>query len=584
MALRVEGLGVAIGKTPVLENVAFTIEPGKRLGMVGETGAGKSLVALAVLGLLPADATMTGTIQFTDDVLAPAPVAPSPEASVSPALPLAEGATPVVAAPVERGGLAPAAPVEATTPPMPAPPALPAIPATSVPAATSAAPVATTVPKPQGPRVAGVLQGAADGLDPLLTVGEQLKRALGTDATEAAVEALLTEMDLPPTLAAHYPRDLSAPERQLVMVGLALAPKPLLLVADEPTGGLDVIARRRVVDLILKHCTERRMSLLLISHDLKAVALLCDSIAVMRGGRIIEAAEKPELLGRPKQDYTRALVAAGRHRARTLMRAPIGGTLLDVRQVDRVFRTSPGGMPVTALDRVSFSIRGGEALALVGPAGSGKSTLIRIIAGLERSTGGELEFDHEVYHGTDLPPRIRRDIALVKSDPMTSFNPRLTIGELIAEPLRLEALRSVEELSARIVEVINAVGFPPSVLAQKPGEFTAGQRQRLAVARALITQPRLVLLDDPVSGLDVAARGEVLVLLNRLRADFGVTFVLATQDLEVMRVVADRVLVMDRGRVVETGTPAQLLETPDQPVTKRLVAAALPEISIVPVF
>jgi peptide/nickel transport system ATP-binding protein len=294
------------------------------------------------------------------------------------------------------------------------------------------------------------------------------------------------------------------------------------------------------------------------------------------------------MFGRPKHEYTRALMSAGRHRGRTLMRTPIGGVLLDVRHVSRRYREPAKrfapGKEVVGLDDLSLSLRTGESLALMGPAGAGKSTLLRIIAGLDRAAGGELEFDHAIYHGSDLPPRLRRDITLVTSDPDRAFNPRLTVGESIAEPLRLEALRPMEELSARIVEALTAVGLAPDVLARHPEAFSAGERQRLAIARALVTRPRLMLLDEPVRALDAWSRGHVLVLLNRMRADFGVTFLLATQDLEVARIVADRVAVMEKGKVVEVGTPAQLLETPQHAITQQLVAAALPEVAIVPLF
>ncbi len=291
----------------------------------------------------------------------------------------------------------------------------------------------------------------------------------------------------------------------------------------------------------------------------------------------------------PKQDYTKLLLAAGRHRAKTLMRAPIGGDLLTVRNVTRKFRQPDVSVfqprpPLLALDDVSFSIRAGESLALIGPSGAGKSTLARIIVGLDRASKGELEFDHQIYHGPDLPRLTRRDLSLVFPDPRQSFNPRLTAGESIAEPLRLEAGAELEDLEKRIVETVSAVGLSPDSLILYPSEFSMAQLQRLAIARALMTRPRLVVLDEPVSALDLSARGEVLVLLNRLRADFGVTFLVIGHDLDMVRIVADRVIVMDKGRIIETGTPAQLLERPQEPLTKQLIAAGLPDVGIVPVL
>jgi peptide/nickel transport system ATP-binding protein len=331
------------------------------------------------------------------------------------------------------------------------------------------------------------------------------------------------------------------------------------------------------------------MALMFISHDLKAVAALCTKIMVLRRGKVVEMGDKLDVLGHPKHEYTKMLLAAGRHRARTLMRAPISGDMLAVRGLTKRFRqpdVSPfePRPPLVALDDISFAIRSGESLALVGPTASGKSTLARIIAGLDRATMGELEFDHQVYHGTDLPRMLRRDISLVFANPISTFNPRLTIGESVAEPLRLEQGAEFDELGRRIVEVVQAVGLSPDMLSRFPRELSSGQLQRFAIARALITRPRLVVLDEPVSALDVSARGEVLVLLNRLRADYGLTFLIISHDLDMLSIVADRVIVMDRGRIIETGTPAQLLDKPQEPLTKELVAARLPGIGIVPVL
>jgi peptide/nickel transport system ATP-binding protein len=373
------------------------------------------------------------------------------------------------------------------------------------------------------------------------------------------------------------------------MIAMALAGKPDLLICDEPTSALDLITQRRVIDLIDRVCSDRGMALMFISHDLKAVAALCTKIMVLRRGKVIEMGDKLDVLGHPRHDYTKLLLAAGRHRPRTLMRTPISGDLLAVRGLTRRFRQPDVSMfqprpPLVALDTVSFAIRSGESLALVGPSGSGKSTLARIIAGLDRASGGELEFDHQVYHGTDLPRTLRRDISLVFQDPFGSFNPRLTVGESVAEPLRLEHGAEFDELGRRIVEVVQAVGLSPDMLNRFPHEFSGGQRQRFAIARALITRPRLVVLDEPVSALDVSVRGEVLVLLNRLRADYGLTFLVISHDLDMVRIVADRVMVMDKGKIIETGTPAQLLDKPQEPLTKELIAASLPDVGIVPVL
>jgi peptide/nickel transport system ATP-binding protein len=523
--LKVDNLTISFGGTPVLDGISFAIGKGQRFGVIGESGSGKTMTALAVMGLLPEGAVATGSLIFDGAAL------PDDEEA--------------------RARL-------------------------------------------RGRRIGMVFQEPMTSLNPLEKAGAQVAEAMqlagqAGSNLKADVEALFSEVGLEAGHASRYPHELSGGQRQRVMIAMALAGKPDLLICDEPTSALDLITQRRVLDLIDRICTDRGMALLFISHDLKAVALLCTSLMVVRRGKLIETGDKLEVLGHPKQDYTKLLLAAGRQRGRALMRAPIGGDMLVVRNLTRRFRQPDVSIfqprpPLMALDGVNLSIRAGESLALVGPSGTGKSTLARIIAGLDRATSGEIEFDHQVYHGPDLPRSLRRDISLVFQDPFGSFNPRLTIGESIAEPLRLDHGAAFDELGGRIVEVVKAVGLSPDMLERYPHEFSGGQRQRFAIARALITRPRLVILDEPVSALDVSVRGEVLVLLNRLRADYGLTFLVISHDLDMVRIIADRVIVMDKGRIIESGTPAQLLEKPQEQLTRDLVAASLPDIGIVPVL
>jgi peptide/nickel transport system ATP-binding protein len=523
--LKADELTVSFGGTTVLDAVSFEIGKGQRFGVIGESGSGKTMSALAIMGLMPDEAQVSGTLIFDK---APLPTDEDARAKL------------------------------------------------------------------RGRRIAMVFQEPMTSLNPLQTAGAQVAEAMqlagqAQGDPKADVERLFVEVGLEPGHAARYPHELSGGQRQRVMIAMALAGKPDLLICDEPTSALDLITQRKVIDLIDRISTDRGMALMFISHDLKAVAALCTKIMVLRRGKVVEMGDKLDLLGHPKNDYTKLLLAAGRHRPRTLMRAPISGDMLDVRGVTRRFRQPDVSLfeprsPLVALDDVSFTIRAGESLALVGPSGSGKSTLARIIAGLDRVTKGELEFDHQVYHGTDLPRMLRRDISLVFQDPFGSFNPRLTIGESVAEPLRLEQGAEFDDLGRRIVEVVQAVGLSPDMLNRFPHEFSGGQRQRFAIARALITRPRLVVLDEPVSALDVSMRGEVLVLLNRLRADYGLTFLVISHDLDMVRIVADRVMVMDKGKIIETGTPAQLLDKPQEPLTRELIAAALPDVGIVPVL
>ena len=523
--LKAENLTIIIGGSPVVEGVSFSVGAGQRFGVIGESGSGKTMTALAIMGLLPEGAQVTGSLVFDG---APLPADEDARAKL------------------------------------------------------------------RGRRIGMMFQEPMTSLNPLETAGAQVAEAMelagqADGNVRAAVESLFLEVGLEAGHVARYPHELSGGQRQRVMIAMALAGKPDLLICDEPTSALDLITQRKVLDLIDRICTDRGMALMFISHDLKAVALLCTSIMVMLRGRIVEIGDKLDVLGHPKQDYTKMLLAAGRHRGRALMRAPIGADVLTVRNLTRRFRQPDVSFweprpPLLALDGVNLSIRAGESLALVGPSGTGKSTLARVIAGLDRASAGEIEFDHQIYHGSDLPKSLRRHISLVFQDPFGSFNPRLTVGESIAEPLRLEQGAGLDELGGRIVEVVKAVGLSPDMLERYPHEFSGGQRQRFAIARALITRPRLVILDEPVSALDVSVRGEVLLLLNRLRADYGLTFLVISHDLDMVRVVADRVIVMDKGRIIESGTPAQLLEKPQEPLTRELIAASLPDIGIVPVL
>ena len=519
--LKLDNVSVMLGGETLLDGVSFSIGKGQRVGLIGAAGSGKSLLLRAVLGLLPRDATMTGNITFDDK---PLPTSDTELAAL------------------------------------------------------------------RGRRIGILLADAGETLDPLTTIGAQIAAAL-PDKSDVAnkIETLLGELGLDAKLASRYPARVTAPERRLIAGAIALAGQPDLLVADDPVAGLDLIGQRRMLDLIQRHVSERNMSPLVVSHDLKTVAMLSTKIVVLRGGKVVEAGEKADVFGHPKHEFTRAVLSAGRHRARTLMRTPIGDVLLDVRDVSRRYRQPDRSIfeprpPLVALDGVSFTVRAGESVGIVGPSGSGKSTLARIVAGLERATGGQIEFENVMHFGSDMPRILRRDISIVFRDPVPTFNARHTVGEAIAEPLQLEMQKSLDELGGRMVEVVNAVGMHADALVRLPGEFSTAELQRLSIARALVTRPRLIVLDEPVAGLDVGARGEVLVMLNRLRADFGLSFLVIGHDLDLIRIVADRVIVMEKGKIVETGTPAQLLDRPQHPLTQQLVAAQLPEIGIVPVF
>jgi peptide/nickel transport system ATP-binding protein len=430
-----------------------------------------------------------------------------------------------------------------------------------------------------------VFQEPLSALNPLMRIGAQIREAVEIAGLSYAVEDLLRDVGLEPEHARRFPHQLSGGQRQRVMIAIALACDPKLLIADEPTSALDLVSQKTVLDLIEKLCAERDMALIFISHDLKAVAMLCDSVAVLRGGRLVESGPVDTVLRRPREAYTRALIAASRIAITPVAHPPIAEEILRTEEVGRIYRQSAlpflGGQPVNAVDAVTLRIARGECIALVGPSGCGKTTLARMLVGLDRATSGRIYFEGFAYRGDDLPRSLRAGLSLVFQDPYSSFDPRMTIGQSIEEPLNLQPQLDAPTRFSRVIEAIRSVGLDHHMLARYPHEFSGGQRQRLAIARALVTRPRLVVLDEPVSALDVSVRAEILNLLMRLQSDLGLTYLVISHDLDLVRAIADRVLVMQAGIIVEQGHPAALFAQPRHPLTKALVAARLPELEAI---
>ena len=515
--LEVSGLSVRFGSHEAVADVSFSLQRGERFGIIGESGSGKTLTALAVTGLLPDGAAMGGSITLDGEPL------PRSERAMA---------------------------------------------------------------RLRGQRIGMVFQEPMTALNPLMRASDQIEESIRLNAAHGAAQIevpyLLKEVGLELKHGDRFPHQLSGGQRQRVMIAMALASRPDILIADEPTSALDLITQRKVLDLIADICTRRHMALLFISHDLKAVGALCTRVAVMHRGKLVETGDTTRVFSAPEQPYTQKLVEASHFDVRPPDRPPIGDTLLEVDGVTRDYRQ--GGMlfwadkPLRAVNEARFSIASAECLALVGPSGCGKTTLAKIIVGLDRATAGAARLAGTTYHGSDLPKALRRDISLVFQDPFGSFNPRLTVAASLAEPLRLEPGLDGTTVQTRLVEAVEAVGLDAGMLARYPHEFSGGQRQRLAIARALVTRPKLVVLDEPVSALDVSVRGEVLALLARLQADFGLTYLIISHDLDMVRAMADRVLVMEAGRIIEEGKPEQIFANPQHKLTRDLVAARLPEI------
>ncbi|KKB76770.1 hypothetical protein VW35_17895 [Devosia soli] len=498
-----------------LSGLSLSIDAGDRFGIIGESGSGKSLTALAIAGLLPDNAEVSGSISF-------------------------DGA------------------------PLPAD--------------------EKVMARLRGQKIGMVFQEPMTALNPLMRVGDQIAEAiaLAHAAKQSTVGSLLSEVGLEGRHAERFPHQLSGGQRQRVMIAMALASAPDLMIADEPTSALDVITQRIVLDLIRDICERRQMTLIFISHDMRAVAALCDKVAVMRAGTLIEVGPVATVLADPQHAYTQKLVAATRMVPRQGEPHIAGKALLSVERVTRAF--AQGGFwrarrqALLAVDDVSLTISSGECLALVGPSGCGKTTMARMIVGLDMASSGVMQLEDTRYRGTDLPSSRRADISLVFQDPFGSFDPRLTVAQSLGEPLRLVPGVTPMDRQLRIAEAIESVGLDRAMLVRYPHEFSGGQRQRLAIARALVTRPKLVVLDEPVSALDVSVRGDVLDLLARLQSQFGLTYLIISHDLDMVAAMADRVLVMEAGRIVEEGAPAALFAAPQHRLTKALIAARLPNI------
>lgn len=514
--VEIDGLTISFGGTPAVSGLSLVIEKGDRFGIIGESGSGKSLTALAITGLLPENAEVSGAIRLDD--------APLPE---------------------DEKAMA----------------------------------------RLRGQRIGMVFQEPMTALNPLMRVGDQIEEALALTGhkSDDAIVALLAEVGLEPQHAIRFPHQLSGGQRQRVMIAMALASAPNLMIADEPTSALDVITQRMVLDLIREICDRRQMTLIFISHDMRAVAALCDRVAVLRGGKLVESGSVTDVLSRPAEAYTQKLVAATRMVPRQGEPHVADRTLLEVEQVTRAFSQGGfwrwGAKPLLAVNAVSFSVSAGECLALVGPSGCGKTTLARMIVGLDSATSGQMRFEGTAYLGADLPSQSRADLSLVFQDPFGSFNPRLSVAQSLGEPLRLIPGLDHDEREQRLVDAIESVGLDRAMLARFPHEFSGGQRQRLAIARALVTRPSLVVLDEPVSALDVSVRGDVLDLLARLQQQFGLTYIIISHDLDMVAAMADRVLVMEAGKIVEEGRPDALFAEPKHRLTKALMAARLPDVA-----
>ncbi len=503
-----------------VDAVSFDVRAGEIVCLVGESGSGKSVTAQAVLGLLPPDQlrVTAGAIELRGENLR--------EAS------------------------------------------------------------AARLRSLRGRTMAMIFQEPMTALNPVLTVGRQVREVFETHRMYAPPERRRRVVELfrsvrlpdPDRLVHAYPHQLSGGQRQRVMIAMAFALEPALLVADEPTTALDVTTQARILEIMQTFQRARGSAVLFITHDFGVVADIADRVVVMRAGRVVERGARETILGRPAQSYTRMLLeavpglepAGNRHRA-------AGAPALEVRNLSKTF--AGGGWfrrrTVEAVREVSLVVRRGETVAVVGESGSGKSTLARCAVRLTRADRGEVRLGGTDIAGLErraLHP-YRRRIQMVFQDPFRSLNPRRTIGAALIEgPVNYGAATSVALARAR--RLLDLVGLGDDALGRYPHQFSGGQRQRICIARALALEPEILIADEPVSALDVSVQAQVLDLLEAVREEFRLAMLFITHDLRVAAQVADRVAVMSRGEIVETGPVQEVFGNPQHPYSRALLAAA----------
>ncbi len=509
------------GLVPLVRNVTFDLRRGETLAIAGESGSGKSITSLAIMGLLPPPAVRVtgGRIALGDRVLTELP----------------EGQMRAL----------------------------------------------------RGDRIAMIFQEPMTSLNPVMTVGAQLVEAIRAHApvsrAAARAEALaaLTAVRLsePARRMGQYPHELSGGMRQRVMIAMALALKPDVLIADEPTTALDVTVQREVLDLLRDLQRDRGTAILLITHDMGVVAEMADRVVVMRQGEVQETGPVARIFAAPAHPYTRDLLAA-------VPRMGQGGdpvaradrpVVADLRDVVVRYDLRGGILNrvthrVHAVEGVSLDIRAGETLSLVGESGCGKSTVARAIVGLVPHEG-LIRIGNETV-GTMTAAARRRLSALMQivfQDPMAALDSRMTVGEQIAEPLLIHGQGDATERRARAAELMQRVGLTEAQLDNYPHEFSGGQRQRICIARALALRPRLIVADESVSALDVSVQARVLDLLRALKDDFGIAMLFISHDMAVVENISDRVAVMHLGQIVEIGSRAQVFGNPQHPYTRRLI-------------
>jgi microcin C transport system ATP-binding protein len=519
--LEVRELSIHFGSRKVVDRASFTLDAGEKLALVGESASGKTVTALSTLRLIE-NARLTGEILFDgQDVLR-----------------MSE----------------------------------------------------ENLHQLRGRDIAVIFQEPMTALNPIYTVGDQIVESLvlhtelrGAAAWAEAVAAMRrVGIDEPERRAHSYPHQLSGGQRQRAMIAMALACNPKLLIADEPTTALDVTIRLQILELLERLRAEAGMALLLITHDLNLVRRFADRVAVMEKGVLVEQGPTAQVIGRPQHPYTQKLVNSRPNRA---VDPPGSGQVVQARKVEVHYPTRLPGIRgwfksgrFTAVESVDFELAPGETLGVIGESGSGKTTLALAVLGLMQAQG-EVLVNGKTWSERAERRSMRKDIQVVFQDPLSSLSPRRTVEQIIGEGLEIhEPELTAAARRERIVQALYDVGVTEGgqaepLLPRYPHEFSGGQRQRIAIARALIVKPKVVVLDEPTSALDVTIQKQVLELLASLQKKYGLSYILVTHDIDVVRAMAHRVMVMKDSKIVESGPLEEVLEHSKSDYTRRLVEA-----------
>lgn len=521
--LKAEGFSAWIGDRQIVRDVSLHVGAGEILALVGESGSGKSTTILGMLDLLSPAARVSGEVSLAGKPL-----------------PLGDD---------------------------------------------------RAMCRIRGKDIGFISQEPMTALNPLMTIGDQVAEAVrqhgrcSRSNARAIASKMLERVAMPVARfpQSRYPHELSGGQRQRVAIAMALAASPKVLLADEPTTALDVTTQAQVLELLKGLVAETKMGLILVTHDLGIVAQVADRVAIMQSGEIVEEGKTLDFFRTMKHPYSRELLGATRHvpqrKARPSGdRSPVLEAAAIVRRYrgDRrsIFRRAPDHI---AVNGVSLQLARGEILGIVGESGSGKSTLLRTLLALDEPQAGTVSLEGRPFTATIAAHEARRSRQLIQAvfqDPYGSFDPRWRVGRIVAEPLALtDQQLPAEERQRRVAAVLERVGLLPDDSNRYPHEFSGGQRQRIAIARALIVEPSVIALDEAVSALDVSVRAQILDLLASLSDERGMSYLFVTHDLSVVRAIADRILVMRGGEIVEQGPTREIFEAPAHAYTRALIAA-----------